>query len=167
LHNKNDTLEIHTKFITISFLTGCMLSIFLHIFGCMKLKFINPEALDKNLKATVHKSGKLGFTMDAARKLKLGEGKSASIAINEDDVSDENLYVVIHEGLRNDAYKISKAGQYYYINTKALLDHLKINYLKQNVVFDISREFIENQTVFKFKRRPMLKKMATDNAGTI
>ena len=86
----------------------------------MKLKFINPSELDKNLKATVHKSGKLGFTIEAAKKLSLDPTKTAQIAINEDDANDKNLYIIIGDSSNANSFKVSKAGAYYYINTKPL-----------------------------------------------
>lgn len=128
----------------------------------MKLKFLTPDSLDKNLKATAHKTGKLGFTVDAANKLELSIEKSASIAINEDDHLDRSLYVVIHPIKQENAYKISKAGEYYYINTKALFDNLKVDYVNDWVVYDISIETIDNQKIYKFKRREKIKKEATD-----
>lgn len=124
----------------------------------MKLKFFNPNSLEKNLKATVHKTGKLGFTVDAAKKMQLSVEKSAGIGVNEDDQTDKNLYVVIYPNKQEGAFNISKAGQYYYINTKALFDSLKIDYVKGYVVYDISEELIDDQQIFKFKRREILKK---------
>ncbi len=124
----------------------------------MKLKFFNPKSLDKNIKATAHRSGKLGFTIDAANKLGLSIQKSAGIAINEDDEHDNSLYVIIYEDIREGAFKISKAGEYYYINTKALFDSLKIDYVKDWIVYDISIEKIDGETIYKFKRRERSKK---------
>jgi hypothetical protein len=124
----------------------------------MKLKFFNPNNLDKNLKATAHKTGKLGFTVDAAKKLQLSVEKTAGIGINEDDELDKSLYVIIYPDKQEGAFNISKAGKYYYINTKALFDSLRIDYIKDYVVYDISEEMIDSQRVFKFKRREKAKK---------
>lgn len=129
----------------------------------MKLKFITPDGLDKNLKATAHKSGKLGFTSEAAEKMALTASKSASIAINEDDTSDSSLYVIINESILEGAFKINKAGQYYYINTKALFDTLKIDYKNDWIVYDITKETIDNQLVYKFKRRLKDKRLEKPN----
>ncbi|GAB3420727.1 hypothetical protein [Niabella aquatica] len=129
----------------------------------MKIKFFNPDSLDRNLKATVHKSGKLGFTVDAAKKLKLETNKSAAIGTNEDDPSDESLYVIVYNEVRNNAFRIAKAGQYYYINLKALFDALKINYKAESVVYDISEEIFGDDTVFKFSRRKITKKEHIEN----
>ncbi len=125
----------------------------------MKIKFFNPDSLDKNLKATVHKSGKLGFTVDAARRLKLETNKSAAIGTNEDDPTDDSLYVIIYNEVRSGAFRIAKAGQYYYINLKALFDALKINYKQESVVYDISEEpSLGDEMIFKFSRRKNTKK---------
>lgn len=124
----------------------------------MKIKFFNPNNLDKNLKATAHKTGKLGFTVDAAKKLQLSVERSAGIGINEDDETDKTLYVVIYVDKQEGAFNISKAGKYFYINTKALFESLKIDYQKDYVVYDITEEVIDNQKVFKFKRREKAKK---------
>lgn len=124
----------------------------------MKIKFFNPDSLDKNLKATVHKSGKLGFTVDAAKRLKLETNKSAAIGTNEDDPIDDSLYIIIYNEVRSGAFRIAKAGQYYYINLKALFDALKINYKQESVVYDISEEPFGDEMVFKFSRRKNTKK---------
>jgi len=129
----------------------------------LKLKWINPEGLEKNMKATAHKSGKLGFTMDAAEKMQLSADKSVKIAINEEDSSDKNLYVMINSGVSDGGFKISKAGQYYYINTKALFDSLKIDYKKDWVVYDISREEVDGQQIYVFTRREKEKKGEKSN----
>jgi hypothetical protein len=124
----------------------------------MKLKFFNPEKLDRNLKATAHRSGKLGFTVDAAKKMALSIDKSAGIAINEDDEADSSLYVAVFPNKREGSFRISKAGAYYYVNTKSLFDTLKIDYKNDWVVYDITKESIDNQEIFKFTRREKPKK---------
>ena len=93
----------------------------------------------------------------------LSTEKSIGIAINEDDPSDRNLYVVVYPGRQQGAFNVCKAGSYYYINTKALFDSLKIDYIKDSVVYDISEERIDDQNVFKFKRRDKIRKQS-DNA---
>jgi hypothetical protein len=124
----------------------------------MKLKFFDPNDLYKNLKATAHKTGKLGFTIDAARKLALSSEKSAGIAVNEEDETDKNLYVVIYPSKQKGAFSISRAGNYFYINTKPLFDSLKIDYTKESIVYDISEEKIEDEIIYKFRRREKNKK---------
>ena len=50
-------------------------------------------------------------------------------------------------------FKVSKAGQYYYINTKVLFDNLKIDYSKGNVVYDMSEVDVDGSVYYKLKRR--------------
>lgn len=124
----------------------------------MKLKFIAPSGLDKNIKATAHRSGKLGFSAEAALKLKLDINKYASIAINEEDANDKNLYVILSGEKKDDTFTISKAGAYYYLNAKALFDNLKVDYVKDSVVYDIKEDLIDGQQLYNFKRREKEKK---------
>lgn len=125
----------------------------------MKIKFFDPKGLDRNLKATVHKSGKLGFTVDAANKMDLKPDKSASIGVNEEDKSDKSLYIIIHDDIQDATFKVAKAGDYYYLNLKNLFDTLKINYKNQSVVYDISEETNEGQRIYKLSPRENSKKI--------
>ena len=124
----------------------------------MKLKFFKLADLDKNLKATVHRTGKMGFTFDAAKKLNLATMKSANIGANDEDHTDKNLYLVLYADEKQGDFKVIKAGKYFYINTKVLFDNLKIDYINETVSFDITQQEIEGQKVFAFKRRIKTKK---------
>ena len=124
----------------------------------MKIKFFNPNDFNRNIKATVHKTGKIGFTIDAAKKLSLSVDCSLSIGINEDDSDDSNLYVILHNTIETGAFKVSKAGGYYYVNTKVLFDNLKIDYVNSAIIYDITEEDFEGQKVYKFKKRNKLDK---------
>jgi hypothetical protein len=119
----------------------------------MKIKFLSPDSLDKNLKATVHKSGKMGFTIEAAKKMGLDINKSLSIGINEDDTEDKNLYVVINSNKRSDSFSLLKTGEYYYVNTKPLFDNLKYDYINKSIVFELSEDKIEDTKLFIFKTK--------------
>lgn len=119
----------------------------------MKLKFINAEDTNHNAKATVHRSGKLGLSSDAIEFLQLSEGKSIQFAINEEDENDKNLYAVVYETIQEGAFKISKAGEYYYINTKNFFDSLDIDYKKSRVIYDLIKLDYEGQKIIKMIRR--------------
>ena len=124
----------------------------------MKIKFFNPNDLDRNIKATVHKTGKIGFTVDASKKLSLSVDCSLSIGMNEDDTEDSSLYVMLHNTIVTGAFKVSKAGGYYYTNTKVLFDNLKIDYVNAAIIYDITEENFEGQKVYKFKKRNKVNK---------
>lgn len=103
----------------------------------MKLKIIKPEDLDSNVKATIHKTGKLGFTAKAAKRFNLKIGMSVSIAVDEEDKNNKNLFIIFNKDVQNDAFRIAKAGGYFYVQTQPLFDYLNIDYSKGNVCYDI------------------------------
>jgi len=103
----------------------------------MELKFINAESFDTNLKCSIHKNGKLGFSSSAINKLKIDKNKSVKFAQDEDEKANGNLYIVIQNSITEDAFKINKAGDYYYMNTKAMFDELGYDYRNKTIIFDI------------------------------
>ena len=124
----------------------------------MKLKFIKAEETERNAKATVHTSGKLGFSKDAIDYLEITESKSIQFAQNEDDLADKNLYAKIYEEIQEGAFKISKAGGYYYVNTKNMFDALEIDYKKVKVIYDLVKVAYEGEKIIKMIRREIKKK---------
>lgn len=124
----------------------------------MKIKFHSPKELDRNLKVSIHRSGKMGFTVDTANKLKLSVGKSAAIGTNEDDTNDDSLFLVIYPDVQENTFRVSKAGGYYYINTKPLFDTLKIDYTNGDIVYDVNEKVIEGETMYHLKKRNNVKK---------
>ncbi|GAB1405148.1 hypothetical protein MASR1M74_23270 [Lentimicrobium sp.] len=124
----------------------------------MKLKFIKSEDIDKNVKCAIHKTGKLGFSSNAIEKLSLNTDKTVSIAINEEDEEDENLYIVINESTQEGAFKVSKAGEYFYLNTKAFFDSFGIDYRNEKIIYDIVDFEYEGQKLYKLIKRVIKKK---------
>jgi hypothetical protein len=124
----------------------------------IKLKFFNPQTVDRNIKATVHQTGKLGFTIEAAKKIGLEVGMSMKIAINEGDESDTSLYAVLYPTIEEQSFKIYKAGKYFFLNLKPLLDTVKMDYKQNTYIYDISEETIESIKMLVFKRRTISKK---------
>lgn len=121
--------------------------------------FYKPENLDRNLKATVHKTGKLGFTSEAAKKMGLSDEKSIRIARNEADETDENLYIIVNERKEEGSFSVNKAGEYYYINTKALFDAFNWDYENDRISFEISVSEYEGRDLFVFKTKRKAKKV--------
>lgn len=95
----------------------------------------------------------MGFSTDAANKLQLINNKSAGIGSNEADSEDSNLYMTIFAEAVPNAFRISKAGHYYYINTKLLFDNLKLTYSDGSLSFEMSEMEIEGEKVYVLKRR--------------
>jgi hypothetical protein len=119
----------------------------------MKLKFFNPREAVRNLKATAHKNGKLGFSSDAAKKMELAAGKGARIAFDEENPNDKTLYVIISSVAMDDTFKISKAGDYYYLNARLLFEELNLDYRTESIVYDISEVMIDGRPIYKFTKR--------------
>jgi hypothetical protein len=124
----------------------------------MKLKFIKAQEIDKNVKCAIHKTGKLGFSSSAIEKLNLTTEKGVMIAINEEIEEDENLYLLIKEGVNADTFKISKAGEYYYINTKALFDSLGVDYRNKRIIYDIVDFENDGTKMYKLIKREVKQK---------
>ncbi len=103
----------------------------------MKIDFIKAVDLDRNIKCTIHKTGKLGFTEAAIKKFNLDNNRYVKIGTNTDDKSDNSLYMVVQSDADEYCFKANKAGNYFYINTKALFDSLGIDYRKHSIMFDI------------------------------
>lgn len=117
----------------------------------MAIKFFKVKELDRNLKATVHQSGKMGFTIEASNKMELTVDKSISIGMDEDNKEDTNLYVVVNDTKEENSFPVLKAGDYYYINTKPLFSTLKIDYKKNNIAYEITKDEIEGMELFVFE----------------
>jgi len=124
----------------------------------MKLKFIKSEDTDQNAKATVHTTGKLGFSKDAVEFLGIKEGKSIQFAQNEDDPADLNLYAVVNNGIQEGAFRINKAGAYFYVNTKNLLDALGVDYKNKKIIYDRVKADYEGMPIVKMLRREIKKR---------
>lgn len=120
----------------------------------MKLKFIDGSIYKKKIKCTIQQTGKLGFSQDAIAHLKLNETKYIGFAINEEeDIKDTNLYMSVFNKEEEKAFKIVKAGNYYYVNTKKLFDELGLDYQKKIIIFDITEVEYEGKKIYKLIRR--------------
>lgn len=124
----------------------------------MKLKFLQANEIAPLSKATIHSSGKLGFSSDAIDMLGITQEKTIQFAQNEDDENDRNLYAIIYEEKQEGAFKISKAGDYFYVNTKNLFDSLEIDYKNIRIIYDIVKSNYEGKPIIKLIRRDIKKK---------
>lgn len=115
----------------------------------MKLKFISPESLEKSIRVFVHKTGKLGFSKKVAEDLKVKEGMSAGIAINEEEGDDKSLYMALYGSVNKDAFKIYSSGGYFHVNIQPLLKSLNINYVDGSLAFDMERIKLNDEVIFK------------------
>lgn len=118
----------------------------------MDIRFFNAAEIDAslNIKATVHLSGRLGFNLNASNKLELDERKYVKIGYRENFKVDGFLYLVINNNNDDESFSVSKAGEYYYINTKNLFDYLNVDYQRSKIVYEIT-ELKENKGIYQLK----------------
>jgi hypothetical protein len=121
----------------------------------MQLKFITPKEIDGTPKITVHKSGKLGFSRSAADLLDIENNKFCKFAYDEENERDRVLYFLIEKTNDGESFSISKAGDYYYIKAKSLLNDLGIDFSDPTItiIFDISPTEYEGQRIYKLIKR--------------
>lgn len=119
----------------------------------IELDFFDSSSKYGVIKATVHKTGKLGFSSGASKFLDLENVEFFNIGLNKKDKEDENLYLVPINEETEKSFKVVKAGDYYYVSIKNILKELKIDYKQETVIYDIDELDIEDQKIFKLTRR--------------
>ncbi len=128
----------------------------------MNIVFFKPKKENESIKVTIQKTGKLGFSKGASKLLDLENNKYCKIGRLDKDIGNDILYMGVSKGEDEHAYKISKAGNYYYIKARLLLEELGIDYKNKSltVIYDISEEKIENLIYFKLIKRVIEKTKA-------
>jgi len=102
-----------------------------------EFNFFDAAAYTSSLKCAVQKTGKIGFTDYTQRKLEMKAGMSARIGVAGTKEQYDHLVIQFLDTVEPDAFKLNKAGNYYYLNPKALLDELNIPYKTQSIQYDM------------------------------
>lgn len=102
----------------------------------MKFTILSAKNYATTLKVTIQKSGRLGFTDDSAKALRLSTEKYAKFAQDDENGS---LYLIILDKNDEDAFEIKISSGYYYVSTKVLFDSLGFMYEDGNIMFDLIR----------------------------
>ena len=131
-------------------------------------KAVDARKFSLHAKATVQRTGKLGFSMEAAELLGLrgiaSESASVSKRIVLQDVGNNDWLAVIVNGNDERGFRIQKGGDYYYLNMRQYFKAAEIDYQNNRVIYDISatNESFEGGTVylFKFRQHPNRRKEA-------
>ena len=124
----------------------------------MKLQILSAKKYAVKLKATIHATGKLGFTEATAKELCLTTESGVKFA--QSDSGD--FYLINCPEMDDDAFKVLKAGDYFSVNAKALFDSLGYDYVSNNIIFDMVKEVIDNQEVYKLIKREKPRKENND-----
>ena len=113
----------------------------------VKLRFVAPTEGFGVVKATAQKNGKLNFSKGAVKLMGFEKVRYFKLALNAEDKNDTSIYIIPAKDKETDAYKTSKAGAYYYMRAKGILDELKVNYDNENVVYNVE-EINEGSTKY-------------------
>lgn len=92
--------------------------------------------------ASIHLAGKLGFNMDAMKYMNLDSFPSFVVATKPDDAVALEIFLIETENSIGDDISpvtVSKAGSYYYLNIRSMLDQLEIDYKRRMSVYKIAR----------------------------
>ncbi|MBS1494582.1 MAG: hypothetical protein JST55_13800 [Bacteroidetes bacterium] len=106
-----------------------------------------------NIKAAIHKTGKLGFTKDAIEELQLDKGKYVKFAKNAKDKNDSCLYMFISGINEEGSFSVIKAGGYIYLNTNLLFSELGYDYKNKKISFLITEEEQGGTKFYKLRKR--------------
>ena len=129
-------------------------------------QIFNAKELTQKLKATVQRTGKLGFTAETLEVLNIHQGTHIRLA--EDTESKRILWLGVLQEPANDAFPVNKAGTYFYVNTTKLFEKIGLDFRKKNCMYDMSRfpEYDEaiGGECYKMQLRSTDRKPQTDPA---
>jgi hypothetical protein len=103
----------------------------------MDFTFFDASQYTSNLRCTIQKTGKMGFSEYTQSKLGINETISIRIGIDGQRGNYKNLIMQLLSTLESSAFKVNKAGNYFYINPKPLFDELGIDYKTRNVLYEM------------------------------
>ncbi len=101
------------------------------------IKIFSAKQYSAKLKVTIQSSGKLGFTDETAKELQLSP--LTYIKLGADESDRDVLYMVVCGCPDEDAFKVCKAGDYYYLPTTALFMSLGLDFKNKTIIFDLTR----------------------------
>tara|TARA_R100000789_G_scaffold73730_1_gene69351 strand:+ start:110 stop:481 length:372 start_codon:yes stop_codon:yes gene_type:complete len=119
----------------------------------VELEFFDSSSKYGVIKATVHKTGKLGFSSGASKYMNLEEMEHINIGFNKSNPDDNCLYIVETNEETDKTFKIVQAGEYYYVFIKNILKQLNIDYKNESVIYDIEKMTVDGSLVYKLCRR--------------
>lgn len=127
------------------------------------IEFFETEDNLGPAKATVHRSGKLGFSRAANKLIDFETNKFFKIGRKKESGADVLYLFPVREEEKDDyTFGIFKAGGYYSLKTKRLLNQLGIEYRDQSVIFEIDDKINEDKKYFRLTRR----KKRSNNTGS-
>jgi hypothetical protein len=124
------------------------------------ISIIKTSDFNVKLKATIHASGRLGFTADTADKLSLSD--KTFIKFAKDDEAENELFLVIVNEEDEDTFRVVQSGKYFYLPTTSMFQSFGYDFKKYNFMFDMVRmkdyDEIVNGKVYKLTKRVIMRK---------
>lgn len=119
------------------------------------LEFFTQKGVDGAAKITAHKSGKMGLSTVAAKMMNISEWKYCKFAKDRNSESDNVIYMLKALEKDDTSFAVSKAGDYFYVKAKSLLDDIKIDYTdeKTSFIFDVSVVDNGGDKIYKLTKR--------------
>lgn len=110
-------------------------------------RIVDAQQMSRISKATVQKTGRLGFSSSATQMLGLSSEKS--VILFEDDTC-RDLYLVVIDGRDERGFYVRSVGEYFYIYMKVFLDQRHVDYRNKHVSYEITQ--LDGQT---YEGRPV------------
>ena len=121
----------------------------------MRYTILSASRFVSKLKATVHTSGKLGFSEVTAKELGFGQFPNQYVQFAQDNDNPSVLYLINGTSDDGDSFKVCKAGAYFYINAKLMFDSLGVDYVNKTIIYDMSKVQDEEREVYKMTKREL------------
>lgn len=120
----------------------------------MAITTIKASKYQVKLKATIQKTGKLGFTETTAKELKISS--EGGVFLGEDEKG--NLYMKYVEKWEEDSFKVLKSKDYFSLNTTQFFEEKKFDFKNITYIFDLSwSEEEEGWLAMKMRKIPKKK----------
>lgn len=114
-------------------------------------RLVQATRLSRIAKATVQRTGRLGFSQGAAKMLGLGENKTVLLFEGEG----RNLFLAVVNGRDDRGFFVRGIGDYWYIATKVYFDQAGVDYEHNVVDFEVTElpDKFEGSPVFNLRYR--------------
>ncbi len=95
-------------------------------------------------KASIHKSGRLGFSANAIVKLGLSVGRGVNVY-----ESDKTIYLQIVDLPDADAFQLKLGGEYYFATTEGLFELLGLPFRTEELRYMLRRTNIDGLALYE------------------
>lgn len=103
------------------------------------MKILSSKEYSSKLRVSIQSTGRLSFTEETARFLRLSE--AMYVKFGQDDTDSKLLYLIRPVEMDDDCFEVRTSGKYYYVPTKSLFDALGVEYGEDcNCLYNLIRE---------------------------